>query len=390
MTTSTSEGPRVTMLVRNPYTHDTRVEREARTLTDAGYRVTVIADAGPGLPLREVREGVQVHRVARRGPKLPGLRFVTHVWRLRRAIERTGAEVVHAHDADALQSAGPAAARMGAVLVYDSHELWLGRTARGRSRLYDLLNRTWYRWVEKRYVPRAAVVMVANPGVAPELERRYGIRGVRVVPNYPVEVDAVEPRDLRSLPEAAGVPPGAPIVLYVGGVMPYRGVEELVSAMAQVPGAHLVCLGAAGPHAELVRSHATRQGLIDRVHLVPPVPSAEVVPYASSATIGVSIVQPASLSYRLALPNKLFQYMAAGLPVVASNFADVRDVVEGAGAGVVVDPTDVAAVAATIRELLADGDRARRMGESGRQAVRERFNWNRAAEELLRGYESAR
>jgi glycosyltransferase involved in cell wall biosynthesis len=376
------------MVVRNRFTNDTRVEREARTLTDAGYAVTVIADDGPALPSHEVRDGVQVLRFARRGPNLPGLRFLVHVWRLRRAIERTGATIVHAHDADALQSAGPAAAHLGAGLVYDSHELWLGRTARGRSRLYDLLNRAWYRRVEARYVPRAALVIVANPGVAPELERRYRVRGVRAVPNYPVEAEAVEGRDLRSLPEAAGIPPGAPIVLYLGGVMPHRGVEQLVDAIDQLPAAHLVCLGASGPHAELIRAQAIRLGLAERVHLVPPVPSNEVVPYASSATIGVSIVQPASLSYRLALPNKLFQYMAAGLPVVASDFADVRDVVEGSHAGLVVDPTDVPAVTNALGRLLADPALARRMGEAGRRAVRERFNWDRAARELLRGYEA--
>ena len=97
-------------------------------------------------------------------------------------------------------------------------------------------------------------------------------------------------------------------------------------------------------------------------------------------------MQPASLSYRLALPNKLFQYMAAGIPVVASDFPDVRRVVEGSGAGVVVDPTDPRAVAAAIRRLIDDPSLARSMGAAGRRAVRERFNWDRSAHELLRGY----
>ena len=381
-------GRRVTMLVRNPFTNDTRVEREARTLTRAGYQVTVVADAAPGLPLRDERDGVVVRRVPRRGLNLPGLRFLAHAHRLRRAVERTGADIVHAHDADALQSAGPAARRLGAALVYDSHELWLGRTARGRSRLYDLLNRAWYGWVERRHVPRAGLVMVANPGVAPELERRYGIRGVRVVPNYPVEEGAVEARELRTLPEAAAIPVEAPIVLYLGVVMAHRGVEELVAAMARLPGAHLVCLGAGGGHVDVIRAGVERLAIPDRVHFVPPVPSEQVVPYAASATIGVSIVQPASLSYRLALPNKLFQYMAASLPVVASDFPDVREVVEGSGAGVVVDPADVEAVAAAIGDLLRDPPRARRLGEAGRKAVADRFNWRTSAAELLRGYDA--
>jgi glycosyltransferase involved in cell wall biosynthesis len=378
--------PRITMLVRNPFTNDTRVEREARTLVDAGYSVTIVADAAPGLPRTEQRAGATVHRIRRRGPRVPVLRFVAHRWRLEAALRRTRPEILHAHDADALQSVGPVAARLRIPFVYDSHELWLGRTSRGRSRLYDLFNRLWYRWVEGRYVPRASFVMVANPGVAPELERRYGIGGVAIVPNYPVEAGEIAPRNLRDLPGAEAIPANVPVVLYVGGIMPHRGVEELLDAVAGLPDAHLVCLGAGGGITSTIEGDIRRRGLTDRVHLVRPVPSEEVVPYAASATVGVTIVQPASLSYRLALPNKLFQYMAAGIPVVASDFPDVKGVVEGSGAGVVVDPTDPRAVAAAIRRFIDDPSLARSMGAAGRRAVQERFNWERSARELLRGY----
>ena len=274
------------MLVRNPFTNDTRVEREARTLADAGYRVTIIADAGPGLPRTDQRAGATVHRIARRGPDLPLLRFFAHRWRLEAALRRTRPEILHAHDADALQSVGPVAARMRIPFVYDSHELWLGRTPRGRSRLYDLLNRLWYRWVEGRYVPRAAFVMVANPGVAPELERRYGIGGVAIVPNYPVDrrdrpAEPARPAGCR------GDPGERSVVLYVGGIMAHRGVEELLDAVTGLPDAHLVCLGAGGGITSTIEDEIRRRGLVDRVHLIRPVPSEEVVPYAASATVGV-------------------------------------------------------------------------------------------------------
>lgn len=374
------------MLVRNAFTNDTRVEREARTLSDAGYEVTIVADGREGLPPTERRAGAAVYRVARRGPNVPLLRFVAHRWRLEAALRRTRPEILHAHDADALQSVGPVASRLRIPFVYDSHELWLGRTARGRSRPYDAINRLWYRWVEGRYVPRAALVMVANPGVGPELERRYRIAEVAIVPNYPAEATEVVPRDLRDLPSGHRIPADAPLVLYVGGLMPHRGLEQLIVAMAELPDAHLVCLGAGGGSTAEIERELERRGIAARAHLIPPVPSAEVVPYAASATIGVSIVQPASLSYRLALPNKLFQYMAAGIPVVASDFPDVRRVLEGSGAGIVVDPENPRAVAAAIRRLIDDPALARGMGAAGRLAVRDRFNWQTSAQELLRGY----
>lgn len=386
MSSRTASRPRVTMLVRNPFTNDTRVEREARTLMDAGYAVTIIADGRAGLPSSEQRDGASVHRISRRGPRVPGLRFAMHHGRLSAAVRRTRPDILHAHDADALAVIGPLASAMRIPFVYDSHELWLGRTARGRSPAYDFLNRQWYGRVEARYVPRAAFVMVANPGVGPELERRYGVSDVAIVPNYPTESAPVVRRDLRELPAASTVPPDAPIVLYIGGIMPHRGLEQLVAAMEQLPQAHLVCLGAGGGSTEEIAAEIARRSLTDRAHLVPSVPSGEVVPFAASATVGVSIVQPASLSYRLALPNKLFQYMAAGIPQVSSDFPDVRDVVEGSGAGVVVNPEDPAAVAAALRNILDDPATARAMGDRGRQAVTERFNWQTSADELLRRY----
>ena len=375
---------RVTMLVRNPFTHDTRVEREARTLTEAGYRVTVVAEAADR-PATEERDGVRVVRVPRRGPRIPGLRFLAHGWRIARTIEGTRPDLLHAHDADALQVIGPIGRRRGIPVVYDSHELWLGRSARGHSSLYHVLAQAWYGRVERRFVPSAAAVIVANPPVAGELERRYGIGGVVSVPNYPAEADPVEPRDLRELPAGQGIPPGVPIVLYVGGMTPERGIEELVDAMVDVPDAHLVFLGGGGLE-PLIRARVVARGIAARSHVLGMVPSDDVVPFAASARVGILSTMPSNLNNRLALPNKLFQYMAAGVPVVASDYPQIREVVEHGGCGILVDPTRAGALAAAIRVYTADADRARRDGANGRRAVSERYHWGIAAERLVDVY----
>ena len=108
--------------------------------------------------------------------------------------------------------------------------------------------------------------------------------------------------------------------------------------------------------------------------------------YASSADVGVSPIVPSCLNYRYSLPNKLFQYMAAGIPVVASDFRQVREVVEGSGCGVVVDTTRPEAIAWAIVRILGDPDQASAMGARGRAAVVDRYNWEASAKVLNEVY----
>ena len=376
------------MLVRNGYTHDTRVEREAATLHGAGYDVTVVAEARDGQPERETRAGVTVIRVRRHGSNLPGIRFLAHQRRVAAAVLATRPGILHAHDTDGLQVIGPVAARIGVPFVYDAHELWLGLGRRGRPAWYAALSRFYYWMVERRYIPRAAAVVVANPPVASELERRYGIRGVIRVPNFPADaVDDREPvrADIRALPGGERIPQ-APFVIYVGGMAPERGIEQLIEAMALLPQRHLVFLGAGGAYEPVVRSLADRLGLTERVHYLAAVPSELVVPYAANAAVGVAANQPTSLNNRLALPNKVFQYMAAAVPVVASDYPQIREIILAAGCGTVVDAREPAAIAAGLATYLDDPARARREGLSGRNAVRERYHWRVAADELLAAY----
>ena len=100
------------MLVRNHFTHDTRVEKEARTLTAAGYRVTIVADAAAGLADRERRDAIDVRRVPRRGPQLPGLRFVLHEAQLSRVLRGLRPDILHAHDTNTLIPVAVAAAAL--------------------------------------------------------------------------------------------------------------------------------------------------------------------------------------------------------------------------------------------------------------------------------------
>lgn len=373
------------MLVRNTFTHDSRVDKEARTLSESGQRVTVVAEAGPGLSRRESRDGYEVIRVPRPLARIPLLRFFAYRQRLVGALVRTRPDILHAHDSDTLEPVAAAARRLGVPFIYDAHELWLGQVRRGRSRPYWWAFLAYYWIIERWLMRRAAAVITVSPPIARHLERAYRLPCVHLVPNYPEAGVEPVPRDLRSLPGGEAIPAEAPIVLYLGGIMPGRGIEQLVTAMGDVPGAHLVFLGY-GAMIDQVMALAGRLGIQDRVVRLGPVPADEVVEYSASANVGVSAAIPSCLSYEYSLPNKLFQYMAAGLPVVASDFAHVRAVVTDTGAGLTVDMTQPSRIAAALRAVLGDPSEGSRMGRHARQAVVGQFNWSAAAHELLAVY----
>ena len=379
-------SPHVVMILLNPFTHDSRVEKEAATLVEAGYRVSVVALAADGLPRRELRAGVDVIRVQRPGWP-PLLRFFLVRRRMARAVLALEPDAIHAHDTETLDIAGRAATALGVPFISDSHELWLERVRRGRSSAYATLTRRYFARVERRWLPRAAARITVSEPIAEHLQRRYGVADIVILPNYPMPVAPPDPPwQLRRLPGATSVPEGAPIVLFIGNATEGRGIEDLMAAMETLPEAHLVLLGAADQEG-YVRPLALRHHLQRRVHVTPRVPTEHVVAYAASATVGMAAIPPVSLSYRYSLPNKLFQCMQAGLPVVASDFPQVRQVIEESGAGLTVNPLDARAIAGAIRTYLDDPLRRQADGARGRRAVRERFNWTAVAPRLVEVYE---
>lgn len=378
---------RVTMLVRNAMTHDSRVEKEAHSLAVAGYVVTVVAEADTGLSEREERDGYQIVRVTRPTTGVRGARLLLHLRRLEKALIATRPQILHAHDSDALAPVSRVARRLRIPFVLDSHELWLGRQPRGRGRLYRYLFWLYYMLIERRHVPRAQAHITVSPVIARYLERRYGVGPVVLVPNYP-EPEPGPPRRLvlGELPGGRHLPDGAPLVLHLGSAMPGRGVEQVVQALAFVPEAHLVLLGAGDTGLQVRAGLATAQGVADRVHVLPSVATKDVVAAAAGATIGVAPIIPDTPNNAASMPNKLFQYLAAGLPVVVSDLPQLRAVVNETGAGIAVDTRDPTKIAAAIADLLADRVRLAKRSRLARSAAEERYNWTVSERELLSVY----
>ncbi|HKO38074.1 MAG TPA: glycosyltransferase, partial [Solirubrobacterales bacterium] len=345
---------RIAMLLHKSVEHDSRVRREARALLGAGHEVVVLHAPRQRDGLGEELDGFALRTVAPPGwaqglpavvrRALLALAFVREVRRLR-------PDAVHAHDVAMLGPGAIGARLTGARLVYDSHEYAVGVPY--RERLWAWLVST----LERLLIGRADAMITVSDGIAERLRERYGLDEtpavVRNLPD-PEETDPdFEAPDLRAV---LGVPAEAPLVLHLGAVARDRGGETLVRAVARVPGAHLFFLGADDSgYAEGLGEVARSEGVDDRVHFRPSVPVEQIRACARQASAGVTLLEDTCDNHRLALPNKLFEYLAAGVPVVASDLPEMGRALAGRPATALVDPADPASVAAGIEAVLRDG-----------------------------------
>lgn len=150
-----------------------------------------------------------------------------------------------------------------------------------------------------------------------------------------------------------GVGADVPLVLHQGAPAPDRGCEVLIEAVARLHDVNLVFLGDPEPgYGDELASRVRESGITERVYILPSIPLTELLAYTAEADVGVTLLQDTCENHRLALPNKLFEYIAAGVPVVASALPETQRLVEGYGIGWCTSPDDPAAVAAALKSAL--------------------------------------
>ncbi len=403
--------PRVGMALYGDLTYDSRVRKEARSLAEAGYDVTIVCLASGatntdlpanvtvlvGLPTEAIVVpgssnpffATDRGRVAALRGRVAWLVAYVRVLRAwgRLAVETAGpVDVWHAHDLTGLAAIIPNLHRAMPV-VYDSHELFLET---GTALRLPLPARLMLRAYERRLVSRVSAVITVNEALASVFRRRYRRLRVLAVHNCP---DRWLPRVERPtlLREAAGVSGEAPVILYHGDLSPHRGVEQLMQVLLE-PGledAHLVLMGFGEMRDDFIRASAEARWE-NRVHVLEPVLPTELLPWVASADIGAMLIQPSTLNHRLSTPNKLFECLAAGTPVIASDFPAMRQIIvdnpEGP-LGSVCDPSRIDAIADAIRSILrlerADVEALRARCS---RAAAERWNWDQERKTLLSAY----
>jgi glycosyltransferase involved in cell wall biosynthesis len=260
-----------------------------------------------------------------------------------KAAEIWGADVAHAHDLNTMYAAYNLKRKFSStIVVYDSHELWIHRNRVGReARLEKLIDRA----VEKWLIKYADAVITVCDSIGEWLEERYpNIPKPVIVRNMPHRLIHREGDAIVGLKLRLGIPENNVVMIYTGKITSGRGIEIGVDALAKLDALQFVLLGyGEQSYVDGLKKKIVDLGVSERVTFCDPVPHAEVTNFIYGADFALVYIEPVCLSYEYALPNKLFESVQAGVPVLGSSLVEIERIVNGYEIGVCFsDASDLA------------------------------------------------
>jgi glycosyltransferase involved in cell wall biosynthesis len=366
---SSARPPKIVMLVVTVLTQDSRVERAARVLAANGFDVTIICPAwwrahtgdqvkpawGPGIQFRFLPQ-----RTSRFAHYFP---YVFSFAMLRAAL-REESWAYHAHDLTTAFLGLIAAALKHVACVCDFHEWYAENvTYHERSQSYKShppLKRRLFAALEHLTLHTATAVITVSESIGESLEKRYRApKPVHIIRNIPFirhrERVPTEP-EYEDLHMTLGIAADTLIILYQGGLGPSRNLEPVIKAMASVPRAVLILRGPGHDvYGAAYQALAQQVGIGDTVYCLAPVPSARVVEEAKAGDVGLwTLLANVGLNFHYALGNKIFEYLAAGLPLLVADLPEARRLVERYQVGLCFDPDSPTAIAAVINRMVED------------------------------------
>ncbi|MED1603614.1 glycosyltransferase [Alkalihalophilus marmarensis] len=361
----------ILMLLFKDIHYDARVQREAIALAEAGYQVTITCLKEYDFPPDDLHEKIIVHRISITSKKIRGsistspeskqrlslksllfrvvrtpvIKVLKDRWafnefykKVRDYIdkEKLSIHAVHAHDLNTLSAGYKLANLHKSKLIYDSHELFNEMSGRN-----ELDRKVGYR-EEGKLIEKIDSLIVVNPYIANLFEQRYGKLSTTIIQNIPLvelgeELDEAPHNNYWR--ETYKLTDDDIILLYQGGINPERGLEECIEALTLLPSIYkLVLLGDGRLKNKLIESAKEHQ-LDDRVFFHKQVPAAHVHWYTKQADVGLVMYRNLSKNNYYSSPNKIFEYLLAGIPTVASDHPGKNYLIKKEETGVCIEET---------------------------------------------------
>ncbi|MEW6468982.1 MAG: glycosyltransferase [Bacteroidota bacterium] len=361
---------RVIVSVINDLVTDNRVHRTCTTLHTMGFEVLLVGRRlGGSLPLQRSYATHRMRLFFTRG-------FMFYAFfnvRLFFFLLFRRADMLVSNDLDTLLPNYLAARLKGAELVYDSHELFCEVPELQGSPF----KKAFWKRIERFCFPRLRHVITVNPAIAAIYNKEYGVE-VGVVRNVPARMPDTPALSRQEL----GLPGDKKIILLQGGGINIdRGVEEAVQAMRYIDDALFLIIGG-GDIVSKLKVMASEPGLAGKVKFIGRLPLEELARYTRLADVGLSIDKDTNSNYRYSLPNKLFDYIHAGVPVLASPLEEIKKVFSEFEVGLMITGHDPRHIAERLMTMLHDEAGQKRWRENCKRAAM-KYNWENEERNLI-------
>lgn len=381
---------RVCMLVLNEVSSDPRVTKEANSLKDQ-YDISIIGiRKSLDISIDEELNGYRILRVnhikkIRNSKQLNVFSLILLIFskviamiKIARVAYREKADIYHAHDFEMLPIAYFVSKLRRSKLIYDSHELWVEQRAD-----FPRWFKKTIRIVEGFLIRRTDLIITVNHSIAQELKERYQLPVTPTVLRNLTPYQELSKEKFHSMSDKQPI-----IVLYHGGYNVDRGLEELIQSVEYLRPKVILRLRGMGPLEDQLKKLADSFIKEGRVEFCDPVPMHELVMEAQESHIGVIPYKPTCLNNYYSLPNKLSEYLMAGLAVCASDLPEIRYLNDEVQFGELFDPYDPKSIAMSINRLVEQMDALTQYKERARSWAENEGNWEKEQRVLLEGYQT--
>jgi len=352
---------KVIVSVTNDLSTDQRVDKVCCTLTTMGFNVCLTGRLLPGsFPLNREYRTHRMRLLFRKGP----LFYAEYNFRLLLLLLFNRADLLVSNDLDTLPANYVAHKLKSIPLVYDSHEYYTG-TPELVSRPF--IQGIWKR-IEKFIFPKLDKIFTVNESIANLYYQEYGkcINVVRNVPRKAIMNASYTPSQL-------GFDHDKHLIILQGaGINIQRGAEEAVLSMQYIDSAVLLIVGG-GDIIEALKALVQKSGLTRKVIFMPRIPYAELMKYTSAADIGLTLDKDTNINYRFSLPNKLFDYINAGTPVLSSPLPEIKKIIDQYEVGMLIENHDPKHIASRMQYMIENNYKSK-LNDNLKRAAAE-LNW---------------
>jgi len=328
----------IAILFLGDFFRDARCINMANSIIDTGKDVIII-DSGNG---SETYRNQKIHHIA--VPASGIYKYWKFYQKSKNLLKEISPRSIIAGD---LYSLPAASSQFPEKLIYDSREIYTQLAGLSGSPIKQF----FWSFIEKYFIRQVSTVIVTADSDSKVLSLLYYNISCITLKNLPSKKNL--PTSLRNLYSELNINKSSPIFLYQGVLHRGRGIEQVFPLLNQFQSAHYLILGE-GQYIDVLEKKVLELGVQNRVHFFGSVPYSKLMSYTASATIGFSLIEPLSQSYQHALPNKIFEYAAVGLPIIATDLPEMNKAITEYNLGYCVPFGDEVALSKSVEKILLE------------------------------------